>query len=286
MIQRYIPIHCIFLFLVLSYSLVYHIKYITSYISCFSLPFAFQWSTIFLQVTIAVVGEHPYHANAYHSVFEVNDDPWLYFILLFFRIGSLTFTDYQPVREAVNDRGLFTAGWFGVREKHCSRLVSWAVERALRPCLVGLLALAFGPKSQKPNQRGCFLRVLFQKQLLFRSSFLKAGLTLLLAFGFLLFEIGGIKSSSIVVSREIKIKGIFYTCLTKQLSAFLQLTAHSSFSTAHSPQQLFPTVTAQPNRALVADLTSIATNFYTKWPAKVESPRWDANMQLSSRIFL
>ena len=26
----------------------------------------------------------------------------------------------------------------------------------LRPCLVGLLALAFGPKSQKPNQRGCF----------------------------------------------------------------------------------------------------------------------------------
>ena len=89
----------------------------------------------------------------------------------------------------------------------------------------------------------------FQKQLLFRSSFLKAGLTLLLAFGFLLFEIGGIKSSSIVVSREINIKGIFYTCLTKQLSAFLQLTAHSSFSTAHSPQQLFPTSTAQPNRA-------------------------------------
>ena len=122
--------------------------------------------------------------------------------------------------------------------------------KTLRPCLVGLLALAFGPKSQKPNQRGCFWRVLFQKQLLFRSSFLKAGLTLLLAFGFLLFEIGGIKSSSIVVSREIKIKGIFYTCLTKQLSAFLQLTAHSSFSTAHSTQQLSPTATAQPNKAL------------------------------------
>ena len=30
--------------------------------------------------------------------------------------------DLQPVREAVNDRGLFTAGWFGVREKHCSQL--------------------------------------------------------------------------------------------------------------------------------------------------------------------
>ena len=80
---------------------------------------------------------------------------------------------------------------------------------------------------------------------------LKAGLTLLLAFGFLLFEIGAIKSSSIVVSREIKIKGIFYTYLTKQLSTFLQLTAHSSFSTAHSPQQLSSTATAQPNRALV-----------------------------------
>ena len=28
----------------------------------------------------------------------------------------------QPVRQAVNDRGLFTAGWFGVREKYCSQL--------------------------------------------------------------------------------------------------------------------------------------------------------------------
>ena len=27
-----------------------------------------------------------------------------------------------PVREAVLYRGLFTAGWFGVREKHGSRL--------------------------------------------------------------------------------------------------------------------------------------------------------------------
>ena len=26
----------------------------------------------------------------------------------------------QPVRKAVSYRGLFTAGWFGVREKHCS----------------------------------------------------------------------------------------------------------------------------------------------------------------------
>jgi len=28
----------------------------------------------------------------------------------------------QPVRDAVSYRGLFTAGWFGVREKHYSRL--------------------------------------------------------------------------------------------------------------------------------------------------------------------
>ena len=28
----------------------------------------------------------------------------------------------QPVREAASYRGLFAAGWFGVREKHCSRL--------------------------------------------------------------------------------------------------------------------------------------------------------------------
>ena len=33
-----------------------------------------------------------------------------------------TRADTQPVRETVNDRGLFTAGWFGMREKHCSRL--------------------------------------------------------------------------------------------------------------------------------------------------------------------
>ena len=106
----------------------------------------------------------------------------------------------------------------------------------MRPCLVGLLALAFGPKSQKPNQRDCFWRQLFQKQLFFRSIFLKAGLILLLAFGFLLFKIGGIKSYSIVVLREIKIQCIFYTCLTKQLSVFLQLTAHSPQQLLHSSQ--------------------------------------------------
>jgi len=44
---------------------------------------------------------------------------------------------------------------------------------------------------------------------------LKASLILILAYGFLLFEIGGIKSFSIVVSREIKIEGIFYTYLIK-----------------------------------------------------------------------
>ena len=28
----------------------------------------------------------------------------------------------QPVRKAVSYRGLFTAGWFDVTEKHCSQL--------------------------------------------------------------------------------------------------------------------------------------------------------------------
>ena len=37
-------------------------------------------------------------------------------------IASLNRTNMQSIREAVSYRGLFTAGWFGVREKHCSRL--------------------------------------------------------------------------------------------------------------------------------------------------------------------
>ena len=31
-------------------------------------------------------------------------------------------TNADEDREAVSYRGLFTAGWFGVRKKHCSRL--------------------------------------------------------------------------------------------------------------------------------------------------------------------
>ena len=52
----------------------------------------------------------------------------------------MTFTDYQPVREAVNDRGLFTAGWFGVREKHCFRLEIYDRLRASKQalCVYGL----------------------------------------------------------------------------------------------------------------------------------------------------
>ena len=42
-----------------------------------------------------------------------------------FYVSYLIPSDKQsktPKREAVSYRGLFTAGWFGVREKHCSRL--------------------------------------------------------------------------------------------------------------------------------------------------------------------
>ena len=38
------------------------------------------------------------------------------------RERELWTTSKQPVREAVSYRGLFTAGWFGVKEKYCSRL--------------------------------------------------------------------------------------------------------------------------------------------------------------------
>ena len=37
-------------------------------------------------------------------------------------IGKKRAVEYQPVREAVLYRRLFTAGWFSVREKYYSRL--------------------------------------------------------------------------------------------------------------------------------------------------------------------
>ena len=37
------------------------------------------------------------------------------------RLGNVC-QKMQPVRETVSYRGLFTAGWFGVREKYCSWL--------------------------------------------------------------------------------------------------------------------------------------------------------------------
>ena len=41
----------------------------------------------------------------------------------------------RPVREAVSYRGLFTAGWFGVREKHCSQLEIYDRLRASEPAV-------------------------------------------------------------------------------------------------------------------------------------------------------
>jgi hypothetical protein len=54
--------------------------------------------------------------------------------------------------------------------------------------LVGLWGAAFASKKPKANQRGGNQKLLFQKQLLLGSTVLKAPWTLLLAFGFLLFE--------------------------------------------------------------------------------------------------
>ena len=55
----------------------------------------------------------------------------------FISIRTPDVTTLQPVREAVSYRGLFTAVWFGVREKHCSPLEIYdrlrASEEALLP---------------------------------------------------------------------------------------------------------------------------------------------------------
>ena len=38
------------------------------------------------------------------------------------QVSAMIARNLQTVREAVSYRGLFTVGWFGVREKHCFRL--------------------------------------------------------------------------------------------------------------------------------------------------------------------
>ena len=48
------------------------------------------------------------------------------------------YDDHQPVRQVVNDRGLFTAGWFGVREKHCSWLEIYDRLRASEQAAFGV----------------------------------------------------------------------------------------------------------------------------------------------------
>ena len=49
--------------------------------------------------------------------------------------------ELQPVREAINDRGLFTAGRFDVREKHCSWLEIYDRLRASEQAVDGLVYL-------------------------------------------------------------------------------------------------------------------------------------------------
>ena len=53
-------------------------------------------------------------------------------LALLFIAQPLTFflNNLQPVREAISYRGLFTAGWFGMREKQCSRLEIYDCLRA------------------------------------------------------------------------------------------------------------------------------------------------------------
>ena len=60
------------------------------------------------------------HQN--NSFLELKGDFPPNLVLLLALVDDDTSLALRPVREAVNDRGLFTAGWFGVREKHCSQL--------------------------------------------------------------------------------------------------------------------------------------------------------------------
>ena len=55
--------------------------------------------------------------------------------------NDVTHIMHQLVREAVSYRGLFTAGWFGVREKHCSRLKIYDRLRASEQAAYAVLTL-------------------------------------------------------------------------------------------------------------------------------------------------
>ena len=57
---------------------------------------------------------------------------------------------YEPVRETVSYRGLFTAGWFDVREKHYSRLEIYDRLRASEQAACSL-KLKFDLCSRKNN---------------------------------------------------------------------------------------------------------------------------------------
>jgi len=62
----------------------------------------------------------------------------------------------QHVREAVSYRGLFTAGWFGVREKHCFRLKIYDHLRASKQAVDGQRDCCSSKGSRMDGQRdGC-----------------------------------------------------------------------------------------------------------------------------------
>ena len=70
---------------------------------------------------------------------------------------TMRVADLQPVREAASYRGLFTAGWVGVREKHYSQLEIYDRLRASEQ--------AAGPSCHSPPpcslEQSCFVLSLF-----------------------------------------------------------------------------------------------------------------------------
>ena len=59
-----------------------------------------------------------------------------------YTVTAVKLTHPQPVREAISCRELFTAGWFGVREKHGFRLEIYDHLRASEPAPCNFLVRA------------------------------------------------------------------------------------------------------------------------------------------------
>ena len=85
---------------------------------------SYKWLACLIQLhTLAYTTLSTHAALWTHMDHKINTDSTFRSAKLFRRCSrSWHITLYQPIREAVSYRELFTVDWFGVREKHCSRL--------------------------------------------------------------------------------------------------------------------------------------------------------------------